>query len=310
MGKILLYYKYVDIEDPHAIKRWQQELCADLGLTGRILIGKEGINGTVGGTNKATDAYIKAMQEHPLFSDVDFKTSKGGAEHFPKLRVAIRKEIVTLGIAPEALTPEQGGKHLEPKEVHELLEKHPEDLVILDTRNTYESRIGTFKNAITPEIDNFRDFPEYIENNIDQFKDKQVLMFCTGGVRCERATAVLQEKGIAKEIYQIKGGIHRYAEQFPDGYFRGKNYVFDGRIAVKINDDILGSCYLCDKECDKYTNCVNVQCNLQYIACKECLKKLESTCSFECQKLVQERKVAVRATSARTNSETARSHDD
>lgn len=300
MGKILIYYKYIDIQDPHAIMKWQQTLCKELGLTGRILIGTEGINGTVGGTDEATDAYKKALAEHPLFADMPIKSSEGGAEHFPKLRVAVRKEIVSLGISPDELKATGERTHLSPEQAHQLLTKHPEDLVILDTRNSYETRIGKFRNAIDPHIENFRDFPQYIKENLDQFKDKQVLMYCTSGVRCERATAVLERENVAKAVYQITGGIQCYTDKYPEGHFRGKNYVFDGRIAMKINDDILGTCYMCNISCDDYTNCINVLCNLQHISCAGCREKLGNTCSQACQALVRDNKVEIRAIPART----------
>jgi len=307
MGRILLYYKYVSIADTKQMREWQRKLCSKLGLKGRILIGQEGINGTVGGTIEATKQYIQEMKQHPLFSDIDFKESEGDADHFPRLRVAVRKEIVTLGIDPHEITPKDTGKHLSPDEVHELIEKKKnKDLVILDARNNYESAIGTFEGAVTPDIENFRDFPEYIDKNADTFKNKEVLMFCTGGIRCERATALLKKKNIAKEVYQIKGGIHRYAEKYPDGYFRGKNYVFDGRIAVKINDDVLGTCYICKIQCDEYTNCVNVQCNLQFIACKSCFKEFKNTCSKDCLEKVKNQKVAIRTKTAKIDAQHAK----
>lgn len=299
MGKILIYYKYIELEDPHAIKRWQQELCTSLGLTGRILIGTEGINGTVGGTDEATSAYIKAVHEHPAFSDMPFKSSAGGSEHFPKLRVAVREEIVTLGISPQELKATGERTHLSPQQVHELLNNKPEDLVILDTRNTYESAIGAFTGAEIPDIENFRDFPEYIKQNLDKFKDKQVLMYCTSGVRCERATSVLERENVTKGVYQITGGVQCYTEAFPDGHFRGKNYVFDGRIAMKINDDVLGTCYVCANPWDDYTNCLNVMCNLQYLGCPPCVQALDNTCSSNCQALVKEGKVEIRKARAR-----------
>ena len=184
---------------------------------------------------------------------------------FPKMEIKVKKEVVHLGIDPEALTINSGGDHLNPDQVHELLKNKPEDLVILDARNDYEWRIGKFENAITPEIKNFRELPEFIDENIDTFKDKQVLMYCTGGIRCERATAYLNEKNVAKKVLQIEGGIVRYCEKYPDGFFRGKNYVFDRRVAVKINDDILTHCDLCNATCDEYTNCINAECNEHYI---------------------------------------------
>ena len=301
MGKILLYYKYIFIEDPHAIKRWQQTLCTELGLKGRILIGKEGINGTVGGTDENTEKYIQAMRENEFFHDVDFKSSEGGSEYFPKLRVAVRDEIVTMGINPENLKPEDGGKHLTPEQTHKLLQEHPENLVILDARNEFEARIGKFTGAVVPPIENFRDFPAYIDENIEMFKDKQVLMYCTGGIRCERATAYLNKKGVAEQVYQIEGGIHRYTEQFPDGFFRGKNYVFDGRIAMRINDDVLSTCYRCTTACDDYTNCVNTLCNLQFLACPDCVTHYGNCCSAECKTKVENNEVAIRSQPAKVD---------
>ena len=287
MATILLYYKYVDIKYPEAIKKWQQELCQSLGLTGRIIIAHEGINGTVAGTDESTQAYIQAMNEHSLFGGIDFKTAPGGSESFPKLKVKIKNEIVNLGVDTKKVTVKDGGQHLSPDEVHELLSNRPKDLVILDTRNNYESAVGGFIGQIAPNIRYFRELPKYLDENLDQFKDKEVLMQCTGGVRCERATAYLNQKNVAKKIYQIEGGIHRYIEKYPDGFFRGKNYVFDKRITVKVNDDILGSCFTCQKPCDDYFNCLNVKCNRHYISCQMCLADYDQTCSKKCQKVVQ-----------------------
>lgn len=288
MGTILLYYKYVDIKYPEAIKQWQRSLCESLELTGRIIIAHEGINGTVAGTDEATQAYIKAMNEHELFGDIDFKTAQGGSESFPKLKIKVKNEIVRLGVDPVKVTVKDTGQHLTPQQTHELLSNPPKDLVILDTRNNYESAVGTFEGSITPDIRYFRQLPAYLDENIDKFKDKEVLMHCTGGVRCERATALLVQKGVAKKVYQVKGGIHRYIEQYPDGHFRGKNYVFDKRITVKVNDDVLGSCYLCKKPCDDYFNCLNALCNKHFICCEPCLQEFNKTCSSKCKTAIEQ----------------------
>lgn len=294
MGKILLYYKYTQIEYPKRILKWQKQICTDLNLAGRILIGKEGINGTVGGEDKAIERYMSTMRKNAQFADIDFKISDGDASYFPRMEIKVRDEICALGIAPEELTVKDGGVHLEPEQVHELLSNKPDDLVILDTRNNFESRIGTFTGSITPDITNFRDLPKFIDENIELFKNKQVLMHCTGGVRCERATGYLKQKGIAKEVFQIKGGIVRYTEAFPDGHFRGKNYVFDRRVAVRVTDDVLSNCDWCNESCDEYTNCVNMQCNAHYISCKSCIEATKNTCSSSCKELVAEYKVPVR----------------
>jgi len=294
MGTIILFYKYVEIPQPKRFAKWQTKICQELNLKGRVLIAQEGINATLGGSTESIERYKAIMRAHELFGDIDFKENSGSAEDFPRLRVATRPTIVNLGIDPRELTAKDGGKHLTPAQVHELIGSKPADLVILDARNTVESAVGKFTGAITPEIRYFREFPEYIDNNLELFKDKQVLMYCTGGIRCERASAYLNSKNIAKEVFQVEGGIHRYAEQFPDGYFRGKNYVFDNRIATKVNDDILGSCMLCAAPCDDYVNCLNALCNKHFICCTSCKTSYGNTCSAGCQQLVAEKKAPTR----------------
>ena len=294
MNKIILFYKYVAIEYPKEIMKWQREICQNLGLKGRILISHEGINGTLGGSTENLDEYMQTMSSHELFGNIDFKQSAGGPECFPRLSVKVRDEAVALGIPYDQLTPRNGGQHLSPQETHELLTNKPEDLVVLDTRNDYEWAIGRFEGAITPDIENFRDLPKYLDDNLDTFKDKQVLMYCTGGIRCERATAYLNEKNVAKKVYQIQGGIHRYVEEYPDGFFRGKNYVFDGRVSVRINEDVLGSCALCAKPCDDYYNCLNAMCNKHFISCADCITTYDYACSENCKTLIAENKVNIR----------------
>ncbi|MDR3646538.1 MAG: rhodanese-related sulfurtransferase [Candidatus Babeliales bacterium] len=294
MSKIILFYKYVNIETPHQTMNWQRELCESLNLKGRIILATEGINATLGGTVKEIEAYIAAMNAHPLFGNIDYKYSSGGAEYFPRLRIVVKNEIVNLGINPQDLTTENTGKHLTPKQTHELLQNKPKDLIILDGRNNYEAAVGKFEDAITPDIRYFRQFPDYIDQNLEQFKDKEVLMYCTGGIRCERASAYLKSKGIAKEVYQVEGGIHRYVEEYPDGFFKGKNYVFDARVTVKVNAEVLGNCFVCNAKCDDYMNCRNAECNKHYIGCQDCVVRLNETCSEKCNILVLENRVHVR----------------
>ena len=282
MNTILLFYKYVQIQYPKSVMKQQRELCEELGLKGRIILAHEGINATLGGSREATEAYKAHMNSHELFGGIDFKEGEGDPDHFPRLRVVVKNEIINLGL-PEAVTVADTGQHLTPEQAHKLMESNPDDLVILDARNNYESRIGTFKNSLTPDIKNFRDLPEYIDKNLDQFKDKQVLMHCTGGIRCEPASAYLNKKGVAKKVYQIAGGIHRYIEQYPNGFFRGKNYVFDGRVAVRVNDDILTTCDWCKQPCDEYTNCVNSACNNHFICCNACVKEHKNSCCSACE---------------------------
>lgn len=294
MGKILLFYKYVTIQHPETVMLWQKSLCQELGLKGRIILAHEGINGTVGGSLSSIEQYLQSMRLHPLFADIDFKEAPGNADCFPRLRVVVKKEIVNLGLDPNKITAVDGGKHLKPEQAHSLMAQNPENLLLFDARNNFESRVGTFQDAITPDINHFRDLPNYINNNLEQFKDKEVIMFCTGGIRCERASAYLKSKGVAKQVYQIEGGIHRYIEQFPDGFFRGKNYVFDGRVTVKVNDDILSTCDICQKPCAEFANCLNASCNKMFLCCPPCLPTFAQSCSKACQELLANQQVAER----------------
>ncbi len=286
MGTILLFYKYVHIQHPLEIQKWQKNICQQLGLTGRILLAHEGINGTLGGDDQAIQEYMVLMNEHPLFGDIDFKTAPGGSQAFPRMKISVKNEIVHLGLNPAIVTTKDAGQHLTPQQTHQLLSHAPKDLVILDARNNYESAVGTFVGAITPDIRYFRQLPQYIDENIDQFKDKTVLMFCTGGIRCERATAYLNQKQVASKVYQVEGGIHRYVEQFPDGFFRGKNYVFDNRITVAVNNDILSKCLNCSLPSDEYFNCINALCNKHFTSCAACITNLHKTCSQKCHELI------------------------
>lgn len=287
MNRIILFYKYVTIQSPNAVKEELLSLCQNLGLKGRILLATEGINATLAGKLTAINDFISYMSVHSLFDGIDFKDSSGTLNDFPRLEIKVKQEIVKLGIAPDKLTALEGGKHLSPREAHALIESN-KNLVILDARNNYESRIGTFEKAIKPDINTFREFPSYIDQNEELLKDKDVLMYCTGGIRCERASAYVQKKGIAKNVYQITGGIHRYVEQFPDGFFKGKNYVFDNRISIKVTDDILGTCLLCDVSADEYYNCMNARCNKHFIGCDNCIAQYQRTCSPRCHDLIQQ----------------------
>jgi UPF0176 protein len=288
---ILLYYKYVNIVYPVTLEKAQRRLCEAHGLLGRILIATEGINGTLAGSREAVEAYKQAMREDERFADIDFKESLAEAAGFDRLQVKIKKEIVGLGIDPEAVKATDGGTHLSPEQTHDLLNNKPDNLVVLDARNWYESRVGAFRDAITPDIATFREFPEYLEKNKHLFEDKDVLMYCTGGVRCERASALLKQMNCARSVSQVSGGIHRYVEAFPDGHFRGRNYVFDNRMSMRVNNDVLTVCDLCGIGFDLYNNCTNAICNKQYICCDACLDAYEACCSPTCQTLVAEGRV-------------------
>jgi UPF0176 protein len=294
--KVLLFYKYVKLENPQEIVLWQKQICNGTEIKGRVLIGIEGINGTVSGTDEEMAHYIAETIKDPRFSDIDFKESYSDVLPFPKLKIKARKEIVTLNLEDDVdIFAEKRGTYLEPDSMYELLQSG-EEFYIVDARNSYESKIGKFKDAITPEIENFREFPEFLKE-LEHLKDKKVVFYCTGGIRCEKASTYAIKQGF-ENVYQLHGGIQRFAEKYPKAGFEGSMYVFDNRIGIAFDKDadrtILTECMFCEKACDEYKNCYNAKCNARIIACDDCYKENEGCCSDDCRKVKHGRKVKFR----------------
>lgn len=290
-SQILLFYKYINIEDPEALKASQVELFERLGLTGRVIIAKEGINGTLEGEKDATEQYIAAMILDPRFADVHWKRSVGNGHAFPKINIKVRKEIVALGLGDEDFSPtETTGKYITADELHKLYESG-EEFYVVDMRNDYEQRIGHFENALLMPMKNFRELPETI-NEITHLKHKKVITTCTGGIRCEKASGFLVKHGFTN-VYQLFGGMHSYIEKYPNEHFLGKLYVFDSRVVWGINLDsekhkVLSNCDLCGKASDHYVDCANIHCksDRHFIACENCVGVDGKTYCKVCQELV------------------------
>jgi len=284
--RILLYYKYVPIEDPEAFADEHRAFCRELGVKGRILIAHEGINGTLSGTVEQTQKYMDYMHQHPKFHDMVFKIDEHDGHAFKKLFVRPKKELVTWRLGEDDVNPyELTGKRLSPKEFHEMLQR--DDVIVLDGRNDYEYDIGHFRGAIRPDVKTTREFPEWIRKNMSQFKDKPIITYCTGGIRCEKLTGFMLKEGF-KDVYQLDGGIVTYGKdpEVKGQLFDGKCYVFDERISVPINqveDVIVGKCYHCGKPNDRYINCEYDMCHKQHICCPECEEKFHGYCSHECE---------------------------
>ncbi len=274
--EILLYYKYVFIEDPEGEMRRQKELCEKLGLLGRIIVAKEGINGTVEGLKENTEKYVEEMKNDTRFANMDWKMSIGSGNSFPKLSVKARKEIVSLHLGVCDVDPNQTtGIHLKPEELHEWI-KNKKEFYIVDMRNAYEHKVGHFEGSILPPIENFRDLPKVVEQ-IAHLKNKTVLTVCTGGVRCEKASGYLITQGFT-DVYQLENGIVSYMEKYPNEDFKGKLYVFDGRVAMGFYTDdpkheIIGKCDSCQNQSENYVNCSNPVCHRHFISCVDCLAK-------------------------------------
>jgi UPF0176 protein len=281
MQKIILYYKFVPVSDPVTIMFWQRALCENLGLLGRIIISKHGINGTLGGDIKNVKQYIKTMNTHPLFKKIQYKWSDGGKEDFPRLSVKVRAELVTLK-PTEEFNVFNASKGLKPKQWNKFLKENPE-AILFDARNDYESNIGKFKGAITPKIKNFSDIKPEVEKLP---KDKPVLTYCTGDIRCEYLSAYMKHKGF-KDVYHLDGGIMKYGQEFKDdGYWEGKCFVFDGRMKVAFSSKSkdIGRCSHCGKRTSRHINCERRECNKLILQCRAC--RALAFCSAKCQKLV------------------------
>jgi UPF0176 protein len=276
MQKILLYYKFTPIKDTESLKLWQKTLTESLTLRGRIIISPHGLNGTVGGEMDDLKKYIKSTKEFPGFKDIIFKWSDGGRDEFPRMSVKVRPEIVAFDAADELIVNEQGvvggGKHLKPKQVNELVHSRDE-VVFFDGRNAHEAAIGKFKNAVVPNTHTSRDFIRELESGkYDELKDKPIVTYCTGGIRCEILSSLMINRGF-KEVYQIDGGIVKYGEEFgDDGLWEGSLRVFDDRMTIDFSDHatVIGVCSHCGGQTNNYENCAWANCNDLVLICLHC----------------------------------------
>jgi len=284
--QILLYYKYIAIAQPEKFAYNHLKLCKKLGLKGRVLIANEGINGTVGGPQEATNEYMKLMHADPRFKTMEFKISEGAPQTFKKIFVRYRPELVTLNLKEKIDPHKAGGTYLEPEELKNMYDAH-ENFTIIDMRNDYEAKIGRFKNAVTLKMKVFKELPKIVKKNLHKFRDQKIVTYCTGGIRCEKASALLKKNGF-KNVYQLHGGVARFGQKFPDNYFEGKLFVFDERMAVPINspgqEKVIACCLHCQKPFDDYINCINAECNKLIILCPDCRIEWNNACSRACAK--------------------------
>ena len=258
----------------------QRYLCSKLGLKGRILISNQGINGTLGGSKQNLQKYIEANGVNKELSDIHYKWSNGDDDTFPKLSIKVRDEIITFKAKDEITVDDSGivgrAEHIGPDELHDLIKKEGDKVVFFDGRNSYESAIGRFKGAVLPNISNTKDFIEDIKDSkYDYLKDKILITYCTGGIRCEILGTLLKHRGF-KNVYQLDGGIVSYCEKYSDqGLWEGSLYVFDRRMTIDYSNNTkkLGSCNYCGNKTNRYINCANKVCNLMFLACGSCRDK-------------------------------------
>ena len=290
--QVLLFYKYVNIEDPETLADSLRALAKELELTGRVIIAEEGINGTLEGYTEKTEIFAQNFLENPLFSDVSVKRSEGTGDAFPKLSIKVREEIVGTRYPQEDAYPQmRTAPRVKAEELRAMFE-NKEDFTIVDMRNDYEYASGHFKDSIDPGMQASRDLPEKIKV-LEPWKKKKVITVCTGGIRCEKMSAYLLNNGF-EDVYQLEDGIHRYMQKYPGKDFVGALYTFDKRKTMHFGGDengqreIVGTCYLCEAKTENYTNCANDFCHRHFLVCESCeAQDGRTTCSEECTRTLQ-----------------------
>lgn len=282
--EILLYYIYTEIKAPEALHQSQKDLCEKLNLKGRIIISHEGLNGTVGGYKKDTQAYVDACKNDSFLAEMLFKRSEGIEDAFPKLSIKVRHEIVSGRLKEEDVNPtEITGERLKPEELKKWFNEN-KDFTIIDMRNSYEYDFGHFQNSIDPGMRRFEDLPAKIEE-LRKLNDKPILTVCTGGVRCEKASGYLVKKGF-KNVYQLDGGIVSYMEKYPGEEFDGSLFVFDRRQSMHFNGENhkpIGKCMYCGTSSERFKNCKDSTCNAKLIACEACVEKGTKRLCTQCE---------------------------
>ena len=282
--RVLLFYKYVTIDDPETFAAEHLQFCKDNDLKGRILVSSEGINGTVSGPKEVTDNYIAHMRADTRFSDIVFKIDEAEGHAFKKMHVRPRNEIVALDLEDDVNPKELTGKYLSPTEFRDALQS--DDTVVIDARNDYEYDLGHFRGAIRPNITRFRDLPDWIKENKEQFMNKKIVTYCTGGIRCEKFSGWLLKEGF-EDVSQLKDGIATYGKdpETKGEFWDGKMYVFDERISVEINQvdkTVVGKEWFDGTPCERYINCSNPECNRQILVSEENEERYLGACSHEC----------------------------
>lgn len=282
----LSFYKYAKIGNPeifrnHLFLAWDQ-----LEVLGRIYVAHEGINAQLSVPAKKFNEFKAFIDDINFLENVRLNIAvEQDAKSFLKLKVKVRPKIVADGLNDTSFDVTNKGVHVDAETFNQLIEDP--NTVLVDMRNHYESEIGHFKNAITPDVDTFRDSLDIIEEDLkDHKEDKKLVMYCTGGIRCEKASAYYKHKGF-KNVFQLEGGIIEYTRQVNEkaleNKFLGKNFVFDHRRSERISDDVISNCHQCGKACDTHVNCANEACHLLFIQCEECSKTMDTCCSTECQ---------------------------
>ncbi len=301
MKQVLAYYFFTHIEEPSVEVLRHKLFFADRDVKGRIYISKEGINGQMSASFEAAQDYMEWLKSDPRFQGVEFKIHTWPEHCFPRMTVKMRSQLVALD---RAVDRSKSGDYLSPKEWKKMLEERDENTLLIDVRNDYEWNLGHFEGAELPNLEKFRDFPNYAKK-LKEERDPsttKVMMYCTGGIRCELYSALMKEEGF-KEVYQLQGGVIKYGLELGSKHWRGKLFVFDDRLSVPISPDgparpggpgrpdatgepaeVISVCLHCKQPSDLYFNCANMDCNELFISCLQCADKTQGCCCTACEK--------------------------
>ncbi len=282
------FYKYHHISEPAAFRDDLYKLLDQIQVLGRIYVAKEGINAQISVPTSQLDTFRTQLFSIAFLNGIRLNLAvDDNGKSFFKLKILVRKKIVADGLNDTTFDVTNCGVHVNAQQFNQLADDT--NTVVVDMRNHYESEVGHFKNAILPDVDTFREELKVVEELLQDQKDKNLLMYCTGGIRCEKASAWFKHIGF-KNVFQLNGGIIKYAQEVKDQHlenkFIGKNFVFDERLGERISEDIISVCHQCGKACDTHTNCKNDGCHLLFIQCEECAEKYNGCCSTECAEII------------------------
>lgn len=297
----LSFYKYAHILNPPFFRDHLYVLLNDIEVLGRIYISKEGVNGQVSVLESKYNALVENLNTIKFLSGIRLNIAiEDDGKSFYKLKIKLREKIVADGLDDDSFDVTNKGVHLNAKAFNEL--SQDQNTVVVDMRNHYESEVGHFKNAITPDVETFKDALPEVEKILEDKKDKNIVMYCTGGIRCEKASAYFKHKGF-ENVYQLEGGIIEYTRQAQKenlpNHFIGKNFVFDERLGEKISEDVISKCHQCGNPSDAHSNCANDACHILFIQCKECKDSFNECCSYKCRDFLsipQEKQIELRKT--------------
>lgn len=280
----LSFYRYHQIGNPPLFRNHLYAQLNEIGVLGRIYIAAEGINAQISVPKENYGQLVQALDDTGFLKGVRLNIAiEDDGKSFIKLAIKVREKIVADGLNDASFDVTQRGRHIDAVTFNELTDN--QNTIVIDMRNHYESEVGHFDGAVCPDVDTFRDSLPVVEDMLKPHRDKNIVMYCTGGIRCEKASAWLKHRGF-ENVHQLDGGIIEYARQVEEkglpNKFKGKNFVFDNRLGERISDEVIAQCHQCGKPCDTHTNCANAACHLLFIQCADCAEKHAGCCSNEC----------------------------